>query len=135
MKPFTKAEYERLAAFRYTLRQFLGFSKSSAEAIGLSPQHYQSLLAIKGFPGRDYVTISELAEQMQIRHHSAVGLVDRMEAQGLVARQVAAEDRRRVYVTLTPHGQSVLEQLVAVHRDELRRIGKPMQEWLLSLAE
>ncbi len=70
----TKAEYEALAAFRYNLRQFLSFSESAAASAGLTPRQYQAFLAIKGFPGRDSVTIGELAEQLQIAHHSAVGL-------------------------------------------------------------
>src|SRR5579871_5075244 len=112
---FTKAEYQTLAAFRYTLRQFLRFSESAAEALGLTPQKYLALVAIEGFPGRDYVTIGELAEQLQIRHHSTVELIDRMEADGLVARRPSTEDRRRVYVALTEQGRETLERLAAAH--------------------
>ena len=79
----TKADYELLAAFRYALRKFLGFSENAAIANGVSPQQYQTLLAIEGFPGRNWVTIGELAEQIRIAHHSAVGMVDRMEGLGL----------------------------------------------------
>jgi DNA-binding MarR family transcriptional regulator len=74
----TKAEYETLAAFRYNLRHFLRFSESAAESTGLTSRQYQALLAIKGFPARDCITVGELAEQLQIAHHSAVGLVDRL---------------------------------------------------------
>ena len=102
----SQAEYETLAAFRYALRQFLHFSDTAAEAVGLTPQQHQALLAIKGFPGRDRVTIGELAERLQIRHHSAVGLVDRLVTQKLVAREAAADDRRQVYVRLTPAGRT-----------------------------
>jgi DNA-binding MarR family transcriptional regulator len=92
----TKAEYEALAAFRYSLRQFLSFSESAAASAGVTPRQYQALLAIKGFPGRDSATIGELAEQLQIAHHSAVGLVDRLGAQNLVVRVAGNQDRREV---------------------------------------
>lgn len=121
--PIRKDEYEALAAFRHTLRQFLHFSEQAAEQAGLTPQQHQALLAIMGFPGREQVTIGELAERLQIRHHSAVGLVDRLAAQGLVTRQSGASDRRQVYVALSEHGLALLEQLSAAHREELRRLG------------
>jgi DNA-binding MarR family transcriptional regulator len=88
-----------LAAFRCGLRQFLRFSESAAASAGVTPRRYQALLAIKGFPGRDSVTIGELSEQLQIAHHSAVRLVDRLEAQHLIIRVASNEDRRQVYVT------------------------------------
>src|SRR6266566_9056175 len=87
----SKAQYEMLAAFRYQLRQFLHFSEQAAQKAGLTPRQHQALLAIKGFPGRDSVTIGELAEQLQIAHHSAVGLVDRLEAQNLIVRELSTE--------------------------------------------
>ena len=134
-EPVTKAEYETLAAFRYALRQFLRFSEEAAQTVGLAPQQYQALLAIKGFPGRDRILIGELAERLQIRHHSAVGLVDRLVAQGLVAREQAQTDRRQVYVVLTEHGADVLGRLAAVHRDELRHIGPQLNALLQGLHE
>ncbi len=132
-EPVTKAEYETLAAFRYALRQFLRFSEEAAQTVGLAPQQYQALLAIKGFPGRDRVLIGELAERLQIRHHSAVGLVDRLVAQGLVTREQAQTDRRQVYVVLTEHGADVLGRLAAVHRDELRHLGPQLNTLLQGL--
>jgi DNA-binding MarR family transcriptional regulator len=119
----SKKEYESLSAFRYALRRFLRFSESAAEAVGLTPHQHQALLAIKGFSGRDYVTNGELAEQLQIKHHSAVGLVNRLEAQGLIMRTHGDSDRRKVYVTLTKPGAELLEKLTAVHREELQHIG------------
>lgn len=127
--PISKEEYETLAAFRYALRQFLHFSEEAAISIGLPPHQYQALLAIQGFPGRDYVTIGELAERLQIRHHSAVELVDRLVDQGLVGRE-RGHDRRSVYVRLTPRGSEVLQQLAATHREELRRIGPELRALL-----
>ena len=124
----TKADYEMLAEFRYALRRFLRFSEERVRSAGVTPQQYLALLAIKGFPGRDSVSIGELAERLQVRHHSAVGLVDRLASQGLVARGQAAEDRRQVLISLTPRGAEVLERLAAMHRDELRRIGPALNE-------
>jgi DNA-binding MarR family transcriptional regulator len=119
----TKAEYEMLAAFRYHLRQFLRFSEEAAQAAGLTPRQHQAMLAIRGFPQRERVTIGELAEQLQIVHHAAVELVDRLSAQKLVERQNGHEDRRKVFVKLSRAGSKILEKLSAVHRQELRRFG------------
>ncbi len=135
MAKVNKTDYETLAAFRYALRQFLQFSEQAANAVGLTPQQHQALLAIKGFPGRDYVTIGELAERLRIRPHSAVGLVDRLAAQGWVSREAAQADRRQVYVTLTSKGLQLLEQLSATHREELRRIGPELSELLIRLGK
>jgi DNA-binding MarR family transcriptional regulator len=129
-----KTEYEALAAFRYALRQFLRFSEEVARGVGLTPHQHQALLAIKGFPGRDRVTIGELAERLQLKHHSVVGLVDRLVARGDVVRSIAPEDRRQVYVSLTPSGTDSLEQLSAVHRDELRRVRLHLSSLLDRLA-
>jgi DNA-binding MarR family transcriptional regulator len=129
----TKAEYEALAAFRYNLRQFLSFSESAAASAGLTPRQYQALLAIKGFPGRDSATIGELAEQLQIAHHSAVGLVDRLAAQKLISRVASTEDRRQVYVTLTAHGVEVLDKLANAHKDELQRLGPRLNSLVFAL--
>src|SRR5512141_1167992 len=102
----SKADYEILAEFRYALRRFLRFSESAAQELGLTPQQHQALLAIKGFPGRERVTIGELAERLQIRHHSAVGLANRLEAEKLIERSATSEDRRKVFISLTAHGDS-----------------------------
>lgn len=128
--PVNRTEYEMLATFRYALRQFLHFSEQAAQAIGLTPQQHQALLAIKGFPGRERIMVGELAERLQIRPHSAVGLVNRLIAQELVIREPALEDRRQVFVSLTSHGAALLEQLSVAHREELRRI-KPQLDLLL----
>jgi DNA-binding MarR family transcriptional regulator len=119
----TKSEYETLAAFRYQLRKFLNFSERAAEADGLAAQQYLALLAIEGYPGRNQVTIGELAERLQILSHSAVGLVDRLEVAGLVSRHTSAEDRRKVNVQLTPKGRKKLEKLATAHREELKTAG------------
>ncbi len=118
-----KADYELLAEFRYALRVFLGFSEKAARSHGLKPQQYQALLAIEGFPGRNWVTVGELAEQLQVAHHSAVGLIDRLETIRLVQRAVSDDDRRKVIVSLTRTGRTILEKLYRVHRAELRTTG------------
>jgi DNA-binding MarR family transcriptional regulator len=129
----SKAGYEMLAAFRYQLRQFLHFSEQAAQNAGLTPRQHQALLAIKGFPNRESITIGELAEQLHIAHHSAVGLVDRSVTQNLIAREQGVEDRRQVYIKLTDHGSKVLEQLSGAHRAEIRRLGPRLGSLLKSL--
>ena len=120
---FSKADYETLAEFRYALRHYLRFSKNAVETAGLTLQQHQALLFIIGFPGREQVTIGELAERLQIRHHSAVGLVDRLEQQGWVERITHEQDKRRVFIGLTEKGIGVLESLASMHREELRYLG------------
>src|ERR1700676_4289797 len=114
-KQLIKAQYETLAAFRYALRQFLRFSEEAAWAAGITPPQHQALLAIKGFPGRDSVTVGELAERLQLRHHSAVGLVDRLVIEKMVSRAPSNSDRRQVLVQLTRCGENVLEKLSFAH--------------------
>jgi len=115
------AEYRTLAAFRYTLRRFLQFSDVAASAVGLTQQQYQALLVMKARPTT--LSISELAAQLLVKHHSAVGLVDRLEEQGLVRREPSKSDRRKVVVRLTSRGTRTFEKLAVAHKAELRRIG------------
>ncbi|WP_050027468.1 MarR family transcriptional regulator [Verrucomicrobium sp. BvORR034] len=131
----TKREYETLAAFRFSLRQFLRFSEEAAKSEGITPQQHQALLALKGFPGRECAKIGELAERLQVQHHSAVGLVDRLEADGMVTREPSAEDRRQVFIHLTPRGEELLEKLASVHREQLRRIGPELRQILGYLSD
>ncbi|MCL4530260.1 MAG: MarR family transcriptional regulator [Chloroflexi bacterium] len=130
MASVKQSEYEALAAFRYSLRQFLRFSEEAAQSIGLTPHQHQALLAIKGFPGRQRITIGELAERLQIKHHSAVELVNRLVADGLVIREDSEKDHRQVFVLLTERGTNLLEQLAATHKQELRRIGPQLNQLL-----
>ena len=125
-----KSQYETLAAFRYALRRFLRFSEGAAEAAGITAQQHQALLAIKGFPARDKITVGELAERLQLRHHSAVGLIDRLVLEKLVIREPSAEDRRQVLVHLTRRGEAILEKLASVHREQLKRIGPEISQLL-----
>lgn len=134
----SKTDYETLAEFRYALRCFLHFSENAAETVGLTLQQHQALLFIIGYPGREQITVGELAERLQIRHHSAVGLVDRLEEQGLVERIPNEDDRRQVFITLTDKGIRVLESLAGIHREELRHMGPQlctMLEQITKLAE
>jgi DNA-binding MarR family transcriptional regulator len=125
-----KSQYETLAAFRYALRKFLHFSESAAQAAGITPQQHQALLAIKGFPGRDRVTVGDLAERLQLRHHSVVGLIDRLVVEKLVARVPSSEDRRQVLIQLTGRGEKTLEKLSATHREQLKQIGPELNRLL-----
>lgn len=126
----TKAHYELLAGLRHALRRFQRFSQDAARASGLTPQQHQALLAIKGFPQRDFVSVGELAERMQLRHHSAVGLVNRLVRRRLVRRAPSSADRRRVEVRLTPRGEARIERLSAAHLGELRQLGPEIRRLL-----
>ncbi|HKJ73103.1 MAG TPA: MarR family transcriptional regulator [Alphaproteobacteria bacterium] len=126
-----RADYERLAEFRFLLRRFLTFSKNAAEQSGLTAQQHQALLAIKGFPGPRPITTGDLAERLDIRHHSAVGLVDRLVSNALVRRRKSESDRRQVQLELTEKAEALLLDLSAAHRDELERLA-PLLRTLLS---
>ncbi|HZQ37075.1 MAG TPA: MarR family transcriptional regulator [Dehalococcoidia bacterium] len=119
---FSKADYEALARFRYGLRLYFRFSERAVRLVGLTPQQYQLMLAIKGFPGREWGTVTELAERLQSSHNSVVGLIDRTEANGMVERRPHATDRRAVAVYLTAKGDETLAKLVGTHREELERL-------------
>ncbi len=120
--PLGKADYERLAEIRYLLRRFAAFSEAAARQAGLTAQHHQALLAIKGYPGKDRVTVGELAARLGVRHHSVVGLLDRLASRGLVRRRTSLADRRQVLIELTPRAEALLAALSLAHRDELRRL-------------
>jgi DNA-binding MarR family transcriptional regulator len=121
-------DYALLAAFRFALRSFLRFSESAAEGSGLTAQNYQAMLVVRGCPEERPLTINDLAQQLLIRHHSAVGLVDRLEKQGLVARESSPVDRRKVHLRLTAKGDRVLERLAGVHKEELKRIAPQLRQ-------
>lgn len=132
-RQLAKAQYETLAEFRYALRQFIHFSEGAAQAAGITAQHHQALLAIKGFPGRDRVTVGELAERLQLRHHSTVGLVDRLVAEKLVSRAPSTDDRRQVFIQLTSRGENVLAKLSSAHSQQLRRMEPGLSRLLKQL--
>ncbi len=122
-KVINQKDYEALAEFRFTLRRFLAFSESAARVAGLRPQQHQALLAIKGFPERNRVTVSELAGRLMIRHHSAVELVDRLFRIGLISRGGDMADRRRIVISLTAKAERTLRTLSTAHLEEVRRLG------------
>lgn len=113
------------------MRRFAAFSEAEARAAGLTPQQHQALLTIRGFPGKGLATIGNLAERLNLRPHSAVGLVDRLASKGLLRRHVDRADRRKVRVVLTPRSQALLAGLSLAHRDELRRLA-PLLRGLLA---
>jgi DNA-binding MarR family transcriptional regulator len=110
-------EYRALAEFRYRIRRFLRFSEQAARRAGLEPAQHQLLLAVKAYTGEP--TVGNLAERLQARHHSVVGLADRLAESGLVKRNRAAVDRREVRIRLTAKGEAVLRKLSLEHRVEL----------------
>jgi len=119
----TDRDYERLARWRYALRRFLRRAEVADRRAGISPTQYQLLVTVRGFPA-SRPRIADLAEWLQIRHQSAVGLVDRCERTGLVRRAADRTDRRRVVVLLTARGRRVLESLALDHLAELDRLGE-----------
>jgi len=117
-----QSAYERLLALRTGLRHFLRWSEQQAAEVGLTAAQHQLLLAIKGHSDPRGPTIGEVADYLLLRHHSAVGLVDRAEAAGLISRQRDEDDRRVVRLQLTPESAARLEQLSALHIEELERL-------------
>lgn len=116
----TPDEYRALAEFRYRIRVFLNGSEQAARAAGLEPQQYLLLLAVRGLPLGREASIRELAERMQLRHHSVVELVDRLERRLLLRRERSRVDRRQVLVHLTPRGERIILRLAKQRLDELR---------------
>ncbi|HEV2238154.1 MAG TPA: MarR family transcriptional regulator [Ktedonobacterales bacterium] len=117
--PVSKSEFESIATFRYALRKFVRMSEQAARRARITPQQHALLLAVIGFPHRDYATVSELADRMQMRQHSMVGLIDRTESQGLVRREHGTTDRRQVFIHVTSEGVALLHRLAGEHRHEL----------------
>jgi DNA-binding MarR family transcriptional regulator len=126
----SQIDYEQLAEFRYLLRRFLVFSETAAEGGGLTAQQHQALLAIKGHRGPAPLTIGRLAERLAIQPHSAVGLIDRLAAKGLVRRCEGTGDRRQVVIEATQEAEKVLGRLSVAHRDELRRLAPLLRDLL-----
>jgi len=115
-----KADYERLANFRYQVRRFLRFSEEVSRKHGITALQYLLLLQIKGFPGREWATVGELTERLQAKQHGVVSLISRCQAAGLVKRSTSLNDRRRVEVKLTEQGEQCVERLARLHRAELQ---------------
>jgi DNA-binding MarR family transcriptional regulator len=128
-------DYAALATFRQSLREFLRFSEEAAAEAGLTTRHYQVMLIVRACPRTERVTIGTLAERLLIKHHSAVGLVDRLAHEGLVVRKISRKDRRKVELRLTTKGRQVLARLAAMHRSQLQRIGPVMKAFFSGLAK
>src|SRR5437763_9526190 len=124
----TDQDYRRLLALRTGLRPFLHWSERQARAAGLTPAQHQLLLAIKGHRGGQDPTIGDLAGYLLLHHHSAVELVDRAAAAGLVERRGDAEDDRVTRVGLTADGEARLSKLAAAHLDELRNLAPVLDQ-------
>jgi len=121
IRALTDEDYRALAEFRHALRQFLAFSETAAARAGLTPVQHQALLAIKGMPVAAPVSVGNLAQWLGVRHHSCVGLVERLAGLGLIVKRADPRDRRLVVVKLTARAERKLARLSAAHRDELRR--------------
>lgn len=115
-----KADYKRLAHFRYRLRRFLRVSESLCKENGTTPLQYQLLLQVRGTSDKEWATIGELAEQLQCHHHGVVALVDRCVRMGLVERRPGREDRRKVEIHLLPKGEKLLERIALLHQSEVK---------------
>jgi len=128
------SEYRKLEEFRFQIRRFLGFSEGAARDSGIEPQQHQALLALKGMP-QDWVpTIGHLADRLLLKHHSAVGLVDRLETLGLVTRQPSPDDARQVLLRLSAKGERILHRLSLTHHKELEETGPKLVAALRSIS-
>ena len=128
MPEMSAGDFQNLLAFRTSLRRFLHWSQTQARAVGLTPAQHQLLVAIKGHPGNQAPTISDLAEYLLLRHHSVVELVDRAASAGVVARSRDAVDGRLTRVMLTPDGEARLNRLGPAHLDELRNLAPVLDQ-------
>jgi DNA-binding MarR family transcriptional regulator len=126
--------YQRLADFRYKIRQFLRFSEEAARAHGIEPQQHQLMLVIKGLAPGTRPTVRNLSNRLCLRHNSTVELVNRLADRGALVRRPCEQDRREVLVELTPYGEELLNKLSLLHWQELRANGPALSEALLSLS-
>lgn len=131
----SKTEYESLALVRSAIRRFCRSSERAARTVALTPQQHELLLVIRGCPGRDWTTIAEVAEGLQLRHNSAVGLVNRCEQVGWIQRRRDPDDGRQTRVSLTEEGEAVLERLADRHRLELEFLQRLMHQTALQLLD
>ena len=132
-KDLTQRDFESLAEFRHQIRRFERFSEQAARDAGLEPRQHQLLLGVKGMPTHARPTIGAIAERLQVEHHSAVELVNRLEAGGMLRRERSSSDRREVQLQLTPRGEKVLRELTVPHREALRLHGPALLESLQQL--
>jgi DNA-binding MarR family transcriptional regulator len=121
--PLTKTEFEALSEFRFQIRRFERFSEDAVQACGITPLQYLLLLHVKGFPGRAFATVGELAHRLQAKPHGVVALVTRCEENGFVERRQGSADRRQVEIHLLAAGEKILRHLAELHRTELQSLG------------
>jgi DNA-binding MarR family transcriptional regulator len=133
LQPLHESEYLALAEFRYQLRRFLRRMEEEVREVGINPQQWQLVLAVKGLPKGQMPTISRLAERMQLNHNSMVELVDRCEEHDLVRRTRLDRDRRQVVLSITSNGEALLRRLGSASRQELRSVGPVLVESVLKL--
>ena len=127
-------QYRKLEEFRFQIRRFLNFSENAAREAGIEPQQHQALLVLKGMPETSQPTIGRLAERLLLKHHSAVGLVDRLQSIGLVTRSPNPRDARQVLVSLSAKGERVLHRLSVAHRAELEETGPELAAALRAIS-
>jgi len=132
-RPISQTDYRALARFRHALRVFQRFSEDAARAAGLTPAQHQLLLAVKGWAGDEPPTIGEVADVLQLKHHSAVELVQRAAGAGLVETAADPDDGRRQRLEVTDAGEAKLASLSLLHREELRRFRLEMNDVLREL--
>jgi len=128
--PLTDGDFRSLAEFRHALREFLAFSEEAARGAGITPHHHQLLLAVRGYPGPAQPSMSDIAEWLHLKLHSAGELVARAEAAGLVERVADPSDARRVLLAVSTAGQEKLDDLTRAHRVELRQFRDRLSDLL-----
>jgi DNA-binding MarR family transcriptional regulator len=134
MFPFREKHYMALATFRYGLRRFLRFSKEYLAAdANLTPEQYEALLALKGFSGKDGLLVGEVSERLQVKHHTAVSLTDKLVARKFVTKHRGKKDRRNVHVKLTASGAALLKRAAAAHHRELKKLSPELIKALRKL--
>jgi DNA-binding MarR family transcriptional regulator len=134
VRSLQEEDYDALAAFRYAMRKFLSFSKRAlANEAQLTPEQYEALLALKAFSSSTGLTIGDLSERLQVKHNTAVGIVDKLEAMSLLGREPGVLDRRQVFLRLTVEGDQLLARLAGIHREEMRVRSPEMIQALVRL--
>ena len=131
-RDLTLDQYRDLAEFRRQIRRFLHFSEVTAKEQGLEAQQHQLLLAVHGLPEGARPTIREIASRLFIQHNTAVELLNRLENKGAIARSPGTQDKREVWIRLTPAGRTILRELALAHRTELERTGPELAQSLNS---
>ncbi|MDQ6808284.1 MAG: MarR family transcriptional regulator [Verrucomicrobiota bacterium] len=126
MKALQAEDYEALACFRYPMRKFLSFSKQELSKAALTPEQYEAILALYVFADEGGLNIGQLSERLQVKHHTAVGLVAKLVARGLLSRRAGKSDRRQVFLQLTESGMRLLAEVAPAHREKMRQLSAEM---------